>query len=153
MSRVKFNVNTEYAYLQNFKILQSRYHRRALMPSQLSSHPSYKMPSRSTKSSGLFLSSPWSNAKCKIILSSFNGQSVTGTSTIQVATTMLSPDGKGPEALPLLLPQHQCLLVLLVLASASAPPALLGVVPPQQHQQLQRYEERDSRWEVHPRLC
>lgn len=24
MSRVKFNVNTEYAYLQNFKILQSR---------------------------------------------------------------------------------------------------------------------------------
>lgn len=25
MSRVKFNVNTEYAYLQNFKILQSRY--------------------------------------------------------------------------------------------------------------------------------
>ena len=26
MSRVKFNVNTEYAYLQNFKILQSIYH-------------------------------------------------------------------------------------------------------------------------------
>lgn len=25
MSRVKFNVNTEYAYLQNFKILQSQY--------------------------------------------------------------------------------------------------------------------------------
>lgn len=25
MSRVKFNVNTEYAYLQNFKILQSAY--------------------------------------------------------------------------------------------------------------------------------
>lgn len=25
MSRVKFNVNTEYAYLQNFKILQSTY--------------------------------------------------------------------------------------------------------------------------------
>ena len=25
MSRVKFNVNTEYAYLQNFKILQSMY--------------------------------------------------------------------------------------------------------------------------------
>jgi hypothetical protein len=24
MSRVKFNVNTEYAYLQNFKILQSK---------------------------------------------------------------------------------------------------------------------------------
>lgn len=24
MSRVKFNVNTEYAYIQNFKILQSR---------------------------------------------------------------------------------------------------------------------------------
>ena len=24
MSRVKFNVNTEYAYLQNFKILQSQ---------------------------------------------------------------------------------------------------------------------------------
>ncbi len=26
MSRVKFNVNTEYAYLQNFKILQSTHH-------------------------------------------------------------------------------------------------------------------------------
>ena len=26
MSRVKFNVNTEYAYLQNFKILQSNRH-------------------------------------------------------------------------------------------------------------------------------
>lgn len=26
MSRVKFNVNTEYAYLQNFKILQSKRH-------------------------------------------------------------------------------------------------------------------------------
>lgn len=25
MSRVKFNVNTEYAYLQNFKILQSTF--------------------------------------------------------------------------------------------------------------------------------
>lgn len=24
MSRVKFNVNTEYAYIQNFKILQSK---------------------------------------------------------------------------------------------------------------------------------
>ena len=30
MSRVKFNVNTEYAYLQNFKILQSMYQRRLL---------------------------------------------------------------------------------------------------------------------------
>lgn len=25
MSRVKFNVNTEYAYIQNFKILQSKH--------------------------------------------------------------------------------------------------------------------------------
>jgi hypothetical protein len=25
MSRVKFNVNTEYAYIQNFKILQSMF--------------------------------------------------------------------------------------------------------------------------------
>lgn len=25
MSRVKFNVNTEYAYIQNFKVLQSQY--------------------------------------------------------------------------------------------------------------------------------
>jgi hypothetical protein len=25
MARVKFNVNTEYAYIQNFKILQSQY--------------------------------------------------------------------------------------------------------------------------------
>jgi hypothetical protein len=27
MSRVKFNVNTEYAYLQNFKVLQSKEYR------------------------------------------------------------------------------------------------------------------------------
>lgn len=25
MSRVKFNVNTEYAYIQNFKVLQSKF--------------------------------------------------------------------------------------------------------------------------------
>lgn len=25
MQRVKFNVNTEYAYIQNFKVLQSQY--------------------------------------------------------------------------------------------------------------------------------
>ena len=31
MGRVKFNVNTEYAYLQNFKILQSMCQRRLLM--------------------------------------------------------------------------------------------------------------------------
>lgn len=30
MSRVKFNVNTEYAYLQNFKILQSTFRRSSL---------------------------------------------------------------------------------------------------------------------------
>lgn len=149
MSRVKFSVNTEYAYLQNFKILQSTYQRRVRMPSQLSSH-SYKMPLRSTKSSGPSLSSPWSSARCKIILSSFNGQSVTGTSTIQVATTMLLPDGKELEALPQLLPQHQSLLVRLVLASA--PPALLGVVLPQRHQQPQQHAEQDSRRGVHPRL-
>lgn len=29
MSRVKFNVNTEYAYLQNFKILQSMSNRQS----------------------------------------------------------------------------------------------------------------------------
>lgn len=27
MTRVKFNVNTEYAYIQNFKVLQSQYRR------------------------------------------------------------------------------------------------------------------------------
>jgi RP/EB family microtubule-associated protein len=26
MARVKFNVNTEYAYIQNFKVLQSTYY-------------------------------------------------------------------------------------------------------------------------------
>lgn len=150
MSRVKFNVNTEYAYLQNFKILQSTYHQRYLTPAQLSLHSCHKMPLRSTKSSAPFLSSPWSNARCKITLSSFNGQSATGISTIQVATTMLLPDGKELEALPQLLPQHPSLLALLVLASA--PPALLDVVPPQQHQQPQRREEQDSQREVYPRL-
>lgn len=32
MSRVKFNVNTEYAYIQNFKVLQSQYSRPGKMP-------------------------------------------------------------------------------------------------------------------------
>lgn len=124
---------------------------RYLNPDHVSLHSSYKMPSRSTKSSAPFLSSPWSNARCKITLNSSNGQSVTGTSTIQVATTMLSPGGKEPGALPLLLPQHQCLLVLQVLVSE--PPALLDVVLPQQRQRPQRREEQDRRLEVHPRLC
>lgn len=151
MSRVKFNVNTEYAYLQNFKILQSTSQRRMLNPDLLSLHSSSKVHSRSTKLSAPFQSSPWSSARCKITLSSSNGQSGTGTSTIQAAITMLSPDEKEPEALPQLLPQHQSLLVLLVLVSA--PPALLDVVLRQQHQQPRRREEQDSRRGVHPRLC
>ncbi len=150
MSRVKFNVNTEYAYLQNFKILQSRSQRSFFVLGQPSLHSSSKMPSRSTKSSAPFRSSPWSNARCKITLSSSNGQSDTGTSTTQAATTMLSLDGKEPEALPQQLPQHQSLLVLLVLASAL--PVLLDVVLRRQ-QQPQRREEQDNRQEVHPRLC
>lgn len=32
MARVKFNVNTEYAYIQNFKILQSQYDRTGREP-------------------------------------------------------------------------------------------------------------------------
>ncbi len=33
MSRVKFNVNTEYAYIQNFKILQSSMYRQIVRES------------------------------------------------------------------------------------------------------------------------
>lgn len=33
MARVKFNVNTEYAYLQNFKILQSSWPKQSPPPS------------------------------------------------------------------------------------------------------------------------
>lgn len=35
MSRVKFNVNTEYAYIQNFKVLQSQSPPTPLLPSSL----------------------------------------------------------------------------------------------------------------------
>lgn len=37
MSRVKFNVNTEYAYLQNFKVLQSTFRRPVSHPSPITS--------------------------------------------------------------------------------------------------------------------
>jgi len=40
MSRVKFNVNSEYAYLQNFKILQSTSRRSVTEPSSSRNHPS-----------------------------------------------------------------------------------------------------------------
>lgn len=149
MGRVKFNVNTEYAYLQNFKILQSMYQRRHLMPISPSLYSSYKMPSRSTESSVPSQSSPSSNARCKIISSFFSGPSVTGTSIIQVANTMLSPDGKEPEALQQLLPLHLSLLVLLVPVSALLTP--LGVVLHQQ-QHHQPREGQDRRRGVHPRL-
>lgn len=135
-----------------YKISRSskvRYDKRVPMPGLPSLQSSHKMPSRSTKSSAPFLLSPWSNARCKIILSSFNGQSVTGTNTFRVVTTMLSPVEKEPGALRQLLPQHQCLLVLLV--PVSAPPALLDVVLPQQ-QRPQPREEQDRQREVRPRL-
>ncbi len=151
MSRVKFNVNTEYAYLQNFKILQSMYHEGLIYPCKASSHLSHKTLSRNTKSSAPSLLSPWSNARCKIISNFSNGPSVTGTNTIRVATTMLFLAGKEPEALHQLLPQHRSLLVPLVLAPALL--ALLDVVLPQQRQQPQRRAEQDQLREVHPQLC
>lgn len=151
MGRVKFNVNTEYAYLQNFKILQSMYQRRLLMPISPSLYSSSKMPSRSTESSVPSLSSPSSNARCKIISSFFNGPSVTGTSIIQVATTMLSPDGKEPEALQQQQQQPPHLSLLVLLVPVSALPTPLGVVLHQQ-QHHQPREEQDRRRGVHPRL-
>lgn len=42
MSRVKFNVNTEYAYLQNFKILQSN---SLSLPTHLSTHTRHLLTS------------------------------------------------------------------------------------------------------------
>ena len=116
---------------------------------QCSLYSAYKMLSRSTGSSGLSLSSLWSNARCKIISSSFSGQSVTGTSTIQVASTMLLPDGKELEARQQLQPRHRSLLVLLVPGWAPLMP-LDGEIHPQQP--LQRRGEQDQRREGHPRL-
>ena len=150
MGRVKFNVNTEYAYLQNLKILQSMCRQRLLLPVQLSLYSAYKMPLPSTGSSAPSLSSPWSNARCKIISSSFSGQSGTGTSTIQVASTTLLPDGKELGARQQLQPRHRSLLVLLV--PAWAPPTPLDAVTHPQ-QPLQRRGEQDQRREAHPRLC
>lgn len=72
MSRVKFNVNTEYAYLQNFKVLQSmsRRHRHAITtPSN--DHPQTSSPDMVLRS--LFPCSPSPSAVCRITLNSSSG--------------------------------------------------------------------------------
>jgi hypothetical protein len=87
MSRVKFNVNTEYAYLQNFKILQSKEY---LVESfEVWSNTSRQAVLRDTASIDLSMWNNLSNAKCKIISSSFSGPSDIGTSTFLEVTMML----------------------------------------------------------------
>jgi len=98
MSRVKFNVNTEYAYLQNFKILQSSYSSSpALMPTLTGF--ALQTASQNTKSTAPFLSKASLNARCKTISNSSNGPSATGTNTSLVATMVLSHGGRDLERL------------------------------------------------------
>ena len=107
MSRVKFNVNTEYAYLQNFKILQSN--RLSLSPGKCLSLTKDQTVSPNTR---LTAPSPWkpsSNAKCKTTSNFFSGLSATGISTSLEATTTPSLAEKLPELphpLPHLQQQH-----------------------------------------------
>lgn len=98
MSRVKFNVNTEYAYLQNFKILQSSCSSSpALMPTLTGF--ALQTASQNTKSTAPFQSKASLNAKCKTISNSSNGPSATGTNTSLVATMMPLHGGRDLERL------------------------------------------------------
>lgn len=98
MSRVKFNVNTEYAYLQNFKILQSSCSSSPALMHALTDSSS-QTASRNTKSTAPFQSKASLNARCKTISNSSNGPSATGTNTSLVATMMLLHGGKVRERL------------------------------------------------------
>jgi hypothetical protein len=101
MSKVKFNVNTEYAYLQNFKILQSEMP--AFLPGtfvSLIAQTLFQIASPNTKSSDRYRSNHSSNAKCRTTLNFCNGQNDIGTSiTLAVSTTPLHA-GKAREPLP-----------------------------------------------------
>jgi hypothetical protein len=108
MGRVKFNVNTEYAYIQNFKILQSESSllrcpftysfAPALQTSLYVLSDILQISADSNCLKTLLLgmalialsrSSPWSSAACKITLNFCNGPRGTGTNTSPDTTMML----------------------------------------------------------------
>ena len=106
MSRVKFNVNTEYAYLQNFKILQSICMNLA---EQLAVSNQVQAVSQNTRLTVPFLWKPLSSVKCRITLNSFSGRNATGINTSPEATTTPSPAEKPqehPHPPPLLRRRH-----------------------------------------------
>lgn len=85
MSRVKFNVNTEYAYLQNFKILQSKCCRLYLDPTNRFSSQAVLPNTTSTAS---FPSKRSLNARCRITSSFCSGPRDSGTNiSLEVNTT------------------------------------------------------------------
>lgn len=112
MSRVKFNVNTEYAYIQNFKVLQSTFCSSCLMAdkhipdvSQTDTSALSQTPSHVMESTDPSPSSSSSNASSKITSNFSSGRRDTGINTFLATNTMLSHEGKRPAQAPL--PQHQ----------------------------------------------
>lgn len=108
MARVKFSVNTEYAYLQNFKILQStsfaaEYYTQTSGSQTLLTSPQ-QTALQNTRLNVRSMSSNLSNARCKIILNSCNGRRNTGINTILEEITMRWGDGKVRVPLQLPLP-------------------------------------------------
>ncbi len=109
MSKVKFNVNAEYAYLNNFKILQSMSENYRFLATHLfyfvPAHSNQPLKEQQTVSANtrLTASSPSklsSNAKCRTTSNFSNGQNDTGTSSSPASTTTPSPAAKPPAALP-----------------------------------------------------
>jgi hypothetical protein len=116
MSRVKFNVNTEYAYIQNFKILQSMLsHGAALFSHVLQvfrrskadrTGPFQQTASRNTGLIDPSMSNRSSSARCKTTSSSCNGRSGTGINNTRAMITTRSRGERDPVRLPLPLPLH-----------------------------------------------
>ena len=150
MSRVKFNVNTEYAYIQNFKVLQSMYYNHDIRANkhgaetlQTDTTNILQTPSHAMESTGLSPLNNLSSASSKTTLNFFNGRSATGTNISLVTNTMHSPGGK-PQAPAPPPPQLQSAPVRPLVAPQPAgqsphpPPARIEPLPVSQPQHLQR---------------
>ena len=86
MSRVKFNVNTDYAYLENFRILSST--RASVPPIMYGILIIFQARFVDMGSKGQFRWSSSSNARCRTIWNFYNGQRGIGINTSLAVTTM-----------------------------------------------------------------
>ena len=107
MGRVKFSVNTEYAYLQNFKVLQSLY---LIISATVQQAYCCQTVLPNIRLTGPCLSNLSSNVRCKITSNFSSGRKDSGTNTFRVEITTPLHGGKAPvlqprvDHLPRLLP-------------------------------------------------